>query len=186
MNTSEIRILTERFFNGESTLEEEKRLKAIFSKGDTPKELLPLRDQFLFMASMKVEKIRDDSFDKSLKARINEESAVIPISKRKRILWFGSIAAGILVIITLFFQLNRVAVKVEDTYSNPETAYYQTKKILMYVSNKLNKGTEDLAKVEKLENGFDALQPVDKINKGFEEAGKIKKYDQLENVLTIN
>jgi hypothetical protein len=182
MNTGEIKILMEKYLNGNSTLEEQKRLKTLLLSEDSPKEMLPLKEQFLFMEEMRSVHHPDNDFEEKLKARIEEESAVIPISSRKRILWFAGVAAGIIIIIAAFFQLNRVVMKVEDTYSNPETAYQQTKKILMYVSNKLNKGTEDLAKVEKLESGLDALSPVDKINTGLEEAEKITRYNQIEKV----
>jgi hypothetical protein len=183
MNTGEIKILMDKYLNGNSSLEDEKRLKEILLRQDVPKDLQPLRDQFLFTEELKQQSLPGNDFEEKLKTRIEEESAVIPISRRKRILWFSGVAAGIIILIAAVFQINRVAVKVEDAYSNPAIAYEQTKKILMYVSNKFNDGTKDLAKVEKFDEGLNALEPVDMIKIGLDEAEKISKYNQLEKAL---
>lgn len=186
MNIGEIKILTRKYLDGDTTLEEEMRLKALYTQEDIPRELLPLRDYFLYVESIRGESISDPDFNKDLNRRIEEETSIIPISRRKRILWIGGIAAGILILITVLFQVNRFMNRVEDTYSNPELAYQEAKKILYYVSNQFNKGTEDLTRMKKLDSGLEALQPVDKINKGFEEANKLKKYNQIEKVFTTS
>lgn len=182
MNTGEIKILLEKYLNGNTTLEEEKRLKAIFAGEDIPKEFLPYRDYFSYVGDVSKESLSNTGFEEKLQAKIDEESSVIPISRRKRIFWASGVAAGILILVTAFFQINRVVDRVEDTYSNPELAYQEAKKILYFVSNKFNKGTEELVQVEKLDSGMEALQPVGKFNSGLQEAGKIKKYNQIEKV----
>ena len=48
MNELEIRTLTERFFNGDTTLAEERRLYQLYSEAETlPADLLPLREMML-------------------------------------------------------------------------------------------------------------------------------------------
>lgn len=186
MNTGELKILTRKYLEGNTTLEEEKRLKALYAQEDIPRDLLYLRDHFLYLESIKSESISAPYFKKNLDRRIKEETAILPVSRRKRILWIGGIAAGILILITVLFQVNKLMNRVEDTYSNPELAYQEAKKILYYVSNKFNTGTEDLTRVKKLDAGLEALQPVDKIHKGFEEANKLNKYNQIEKVFTTS
>lgn len=46
--------LTERFFQGETTLEEERLLYQLYQRSDVPQDLLPYRDLFLDMASLEL------------------------------------------------------------------------------------------------------------------------------------
>ena len=48
----DIRILTERFFNGETTIEEEKALYRLYQGDDVPQDLLAYREMMLDMAAI--------------------------------------------------------------------------------------------------------------------------------------
>ena len=56
MNELEIRTLTERFFNGETTLAEERRLYELYSEAEgLPADLLPLREMMLDLGRLDAE-----------------------------------------------------------------------------------------------------------------------------------
>ena len=50
----DIRTLTNRFFQGETTLGEERLLYQLYRRNDVPQDLLPYRDIFLDMAAMEL------------------------------------------------------------------------------------------------------------------------------------
>ena len=50
----DIRTLTERFFQGDTTLEEERLLYQLYQRSDVPQDLLHYRDLFLDMAAMEL------------------------------------------------------------------------------------------------------------------------------------
>lgn len=60
MNTKDdIRILTERFFNGETTIEEERQLYRLYQGDDVPQDLQAYREMMLDMAAIEVEDSKD-------------------------------------------------------------------------------------------------------------------------------
>ena len=57
MNELEIRTLTERFFDGDTTLAEERRLYELYSEAEgLPADLLPLREMMLDLGRLEAEK----------------------------------------------------------------------------------------------------------------------------------
>ena len=51
-NSMQLRTLTERFFQGETTLAEEHQLYQLYQKAGLPQDLLPYRQMFLDMAAL--------------------------------------------------------------------------------------------------------------------------------------
>lgn len=58
-NKDDIRILTERFFNGETTIEEERQLYRLYQGDDVPQDLQAYREMMLDMAAIEVEDSKD-------------------------------------------------------------------------------------------------------------------------------
>ncbi len=54
-NKDDIRILTERFFQGETTLSEEQQLYQLYQRNDVPEDLQPYRAMFLDLQSIGLE-----------------------------------------------------------------------------------------------------------------------------------
>jgi hypothetical protein len=144
--------LLEKYYNGDTSVEEELILKEYFS-GD---EIFPgyeaEKEVFrLYSASDEIP-VPDDKLEARIKASIDRidthKSEQAPAIRRYPIF---SIAAGLLILIASYFMLKQHSGP-RDTFSDPRLAYAETMKILNEVSIKLNKGTA-------------ALQPLTKISR---------------------
>jgi len=183
---SKIRVLLDRFYSGETTLEEEKRLEQYFSETSVPEEMLPDKELFLSMESNPVDvEIPDDLNSKILQAIDKVDRKEI---KTRRISLFSlsGLAAGLLVMISvyLFFLKDKPdgllsTSTMQDTYEDPMDAYEEVKKTLAFVSDKFNTGTDELKHVQQVNKTVYNLQPLTFINKGNKE---IRLLQQLEKV----
>lgn len=166
MDIKDIQKLLESFYEGMTSNEDERVLLDFFKENDVLVELK--QDQQLFLQLHESEKknvtsvlesrlnILIDSLDreepqKSIKRKI------IPINWK----WISGVAASIVIIASagLFFHKNfekKPSFVVQDTYTDPKEAYRETQKTMLLVSNKLNKGLEQVGSVQN---------SVDKVNK---------------------
>lgn len=183
MNIQEAERMLERFYQGETTLKEEKALKDFFLGDHIPDELRSLQAQFLYYESQ-----RRDIFDsRRIESQVMEEITGSKVKsffilRKGKILLYSGIAAAILIFLGVYLTMNPVVKKVQDTYSDPMVAYNQAKEVLLYVSAKLNKGTKDLDKIGKLDQQREKLSALGQFDKGLEEANKIKKYNKIERI----
>jgi hypothetical protein len=61
----------------------------------------------------------------------------------------------------IFQSQNR---KTPDTYSDPQLAYIETQKALLYISQKMNKGMKPLSNVSKINAGTEPLKNLGKLD----------------------
>lgn len=151
MSNDEISRLIRKFYDGESTDEDEKYLRALFS-GDQPPEGFETEKEFILFSISRGHIVgpSDDLEEKILKRVDDSHSKYFEIKSGKYLLRvISSVAAAIILIIgTYFFMESRNEYR--DTFSDPEIAYNETMKILMDVSVRLNKGTNALEPVSRL------------------------------------
>ncbi len=151
MSEEEIRKLLTKFFDGETTEEDEKLLRALQCEVNCPEGLeteweyvrFCLFNSTVSEPSFNLEDRIGRVIDESYSRGINDNS-----NKRYLIYLSGVAAAVLLLFGTYFFIESRN--RFSDTYSDPEIAYAETMKILLDVSAKLNKGTVKLTPVGKL------------------------------------
>jgi hypothetical protein len=182
MEIQEVKKLLEKYYEGLTSLEEEARLYAYFKQENIPDYLMAEKEMFLYYTTEKGEEYPAD-----LSAEINEmmdrlENKPNTGSKQfsKYLYWISGVAASLLLIISSYFFLKSPAL--EDTYDNPELAYQETKKVLLYVSSKLNKGTLPVEKnFSKMTSGTEEITKISKLNKGLNEVQTISiKTEKLE------
>jgi hypothetical protein len=142
--------LLEKYYNGETSIEEELRLKEYFSGKDVLPGYEAEKEIFrLYSASGQIA-APDDELETRIKIAIDhlEEPKMnrTPIIRRYTVM---SIAAGLLILIASYFMLKHHS-EPKDTFSDPRLAYAETMKILTEVSYKLNKGTSALEPVRKV------------------------------------
>lgn len=185
MNEEELRRLLEKYYNGESTEEEESFLSEYFNGNNIPAAFEAEKD--IFVCYKSAGKVPEPSLDFEAKifAGIDaSESKRMSQKFRKFILPYISAAAGILILAgSYFFFIHRA--EPGDTYTDPEIAYAETMKILVDVSTQLNHGTK-------------ALEPVRKVNdlttKSFKTINKsaklivknMKSLSYLQNAIEIS
>ena len=152
MDLRSIEALLAKYYEGETSIEEERKLKEFFNSGDVPAELVQERMKFRFYA---------DAFDEGTDKSFDDKLVPAEISNPniKRVLLFrpgfktiSAMAAGLLLLIGVSLFLKRDVNRKNSygTYDNPQIAYAQTKNALLLISCKLNKGNKSLSKISKL------------------------------------
>jgi len=121
--------LLERYWQGQTTLEEETILRTFFSQADVPAELSRYRDLFSYQQQQVLKDVLDADFDERILTAIGSESAgespkvkarVIPMSTRLAPLFKA--AAVVAIILTLGNALQMTS---QENGYYPPTAYDQ-------------------------------------------------------------
>lgn len=183
MDLKKIRTLLEKFYNGESTIEEEKILREYFSNELIDSEFIADKDVFLYQVheNENLKGIPDIS-NEIWNSLSNIDDYKIKTNNNLTYFYLR-IAASIIILIGSFFLLkNQVFNKQQniqfaDTYDNPEEAYQQAKEALLYVSQVLNTGAEHLDPIAKMDKGTQELNKLSFINEGLKELDPINKYN---------
>ncbi len=180
MNLHEIEKLLEKYFEGETSLPEEKLLRDFFTSGDVPERWKDLEKYFRFISNEMSQRLSDPAFDEKIMAGIKEDkhSPLFDIH-RPWIYWIAGVAASILILVAVFVKFDPFSKRIGDTYDDPQLAYAEAKKILLYVSAQFNKGTKNLEPVTTLESGLNGLKPVAAYSKA---AGEVKRLNEVEKV----
>lgn len=153
MDYREIRILLERYWDGKTSVEDEKKLKDFFSEHHSglPDDLKRVADLFGFFANESIITTGDISLPdrESLiwEDAINERKT----GKKKIVLWmrhYWQYAAIFLLLLgsVLWFQPDSDT-KIQDTYQRPEQAYATTQKALQLIATTLNNSKEQMQKL---------------------------------------
>lgn len=183
MDLKQIKSLLEKYYNGETSIEEEKILKTYFEGKSVSDELIADRDIFMYNSNeIKVQDslpdLSEEIWNGIKKDQVADNSRIT-----KRINYrLLRIAAGFIVLFASYFLLkNEIfdhtqTIQYTDTYKSPEEAYQETKKTLLYVSQLLNSGTEHLEPINKMDEGTNKLNPLATFNQGLKELDPIKKY----------
>jgi hypothetical protein len=173
MDLKKIEILLQRFYNGESTLEEESFLREFFSDRDNvPENLRAEQEHFMiYRDAMDAESPSDDFFNR-LEDLIDDQSdKEIRLTRRRRLYQVFSIAASIILFVGIYITVVNIRAPkpetvIADTYKNPQLAYEETQKVLLYVSEKLNQGTGQLKNFSKLNEPVEQLKSFKKLDDG--------------------
>jgi hypothetical protein len=152
MNSEEIKRLLEKYYEGNSTSEEELLLKKFFSEEDIPEDLSVEKEIFMYYRqSSQIPEPSADFEDRIISEIEAEDRDAIRIKRRRLYVTLSGVAALMLILAgSYFFFTNRS--KPSDTFSDPELAYAETMKILYKVSARLNQGTKALGQISLLEN----------------------------------
>lgn len=151
MDYKYIEQLLERYWNCETSQEEEEILRTFFSQKDVPAHLLRYRSLFAYEQTIKKARLSDDFDDKILKLIENEEAPVkaktINFSQRIRPLFKAAAVIAILLTLGNAAQHSLTPQNAQkeynydhyqDTYKDPEVAYDQVSYALQMVARGLN------------------------------------------------
>ncbi len=187
-----VRKLLERFYQGETNLEEERWLEDYLSSTAVPTELLP--DQELFKAFKGTEEsiLVPKDLNAKISHAIDREEKSFTRGRRINLYSFSGLAAGLLAIIAVYVFFLRTdepvllsAQQGVDTYADPMDAYEEAKRTLAYVSGKLNTGTTEMRHMQQVtKTTSEPLRSLSKINKGSRELvllGELQRVREIEN-----
>jgi hypothetical protein len=187
MNLHEIDKLLDRYFEGETSLNEEQQLRDFFASGNVPERWKDLEKYFDFIDAEASRQIDDPHFDEKIMSAIKEEKPFVLLDLRRPwIYWLSGAAAIILILIAVLVNFNPLGKTIGDTYDNPQTAYVEARKILLYVSAKFNKGTSQLAPVKAFETGLNELKPVSAFSNATVEVKRLNNLEKVSKLITRN
>lgn len=134
MALDRIEILIEKYFEGETSIAEEKELKAYFSSSDVAQHLEQYQPVFGYFSQAKQEQF----------------TAAIPLKsrkKQKRLAWL-SVAAAVVVMFGIgFFAYQNTSEPTQENLGvidDPEIAFKETQKALALISKHVNTGIESV------------------------------------------
>jgi len=163
MNIREVEILTEKYFEGLTTFEEERLLKDFFAAGDFPDEMKPVASMFGYFEVEKEVKLSRGFTDDFI--REIESKQVIPFYQNRRFwYYFSGVAASIILMVSLFIENQNSPIKSNYTSEEAQLAYLQTKRTLAYVAEKFNQGVEPLNEIGKIEENANRIAQLSKFN----------------------
>ncbi len=183
MSSQKIEKLLERYFQGETSLGEEKSLREFFRREDLPPHLAGLREQFILFDEEGSEELPAD-FDDVLFDEIDRLERSSRSTRRTYILYISGVAATVLIMVTLFFRFDPFTREADFNQREAETAFAEASKILYFVSDRFNNGAKSLGKVARFDEGMDNLKSVKKFDEGVEKATPVSKFSQITNLIT--
>jgi hypothetical protein len=138
MALDRIEKLLEKYFEAETTIAEEKELKAYFSSENVASPLEQYKPIFGYADQAKQEQF----------------TATIPLNtkKRKSVVWLSVAATVAVMFAVALFTLNPPT-ESEDlgTYDDPEVAFRETQKALALISESVNKGIGSMSYINEYE-----------------------------------
>ena len=176
MESQRIHQLLQKYFEAESTLEEESELINYFNSGEVNDQFKPYIPIFSGLNELSVnenEELGEDLMNYILESEHKEKL-------KYRWMWqivTGVAASVILVMLAVNFYSNKN--QWDDTFTDPQQAYNQAIKTLEFVAGKYNKGMAQLKPIGKMEDAASPFYSAMKTwNKG------VEKLDNIENINT--
>lgn len=144
MELTRIEIILEKYFQGETSISEEKELKNYFASSDVAQHLEQYKSLFGY-------------FSKATEQKFNQ---TIPLQSKKRNVGWLSIAASVVVLlgISTFTYLHQPESSDDlGTYESPEAAFEATQKALSLLSKKVNVGIESVSYINEFQNSKELI-----------------------------
>ncbi len=181
MNSQEIEKILEKYFAGDTSLEEEVILKNYFSQKDVSGHLQSLKHLFNYAADASKGEMPGDEFEQKILDGIQETKTRKLRTARKMYLYVASgVAAGILIIIGLFITFDSFLKPMTDT----EIAYNKTRQALIFISAKFNTGLEPAGTLAEFDKGMKQLSKIKTFDKGVDEVSKVSKFYETQKKIT--
>lgn len=173
-NPDDLRLLLERFYQGETSLEEEGRLRDYFRGESIPAEMED--DRTLFQEMDKAGNLLEDPGDLHLRIMEKIDGKERKQGRSRRITLYAMTAAAAGLLLVLVFNtgyLRQPGTESEylaDTYEDPMAAYEEARHALAYVSGKFNKGAGEVQNaMDYSQSGSESLKALGKLKKGNDE-----------------
>jgi hypothetical protein len=160
MDSKQLEQLLEKYWNCETSLEEEKQLRDYF-QGEVPEILKETADLFRYFGTQQVKSVGGADFDAAVIKKIKHQK---PKGKSVTMLFnYARIAAGLIVVVTATYFVRQEVRKayppeIVDTYSDPKLALEETKKALMMISKGFNKAQKEAGRIKAFNEAEEKVQ----------------------------
>lgn len=176
MESQKIQLLLKKYFEADTTLDEENELNTYFNSGkvdETLKKYVPMFSGIKGLSAEKNHDLGDDLMNYILESEHKE---------KLRYRWMWQIVTGVaasLILVMLAVNFYGSKTQWKDTFNDPDQAYAQASKTLEYVAGKYNTGLAQLRPIGKIESAENSLYSgIGKLNMGFEQLKKIEKLNK--------
>ncbi len=179
-NLEKIRVLLEKFYEGETDRNEEELLKSFFLSANAPADMEADRQLFLALHEESSLEVPDgEGFEELFFDALEDIEKKEQKSARTIYLRFAAIAASFLLIAGSYFLIvheygiekNGLSYQ-EYSPEDPEKAYKEAKNALLLVSSVMNKGTEELQTLSKFEEARNEMAKISKFHDAVVMIGK--------------
>ena len=165
MNTSEIESLIEKFYDGNTTIQEEKNLRDFFETKDVPIHLKLHQPLFAGIGCERLVEISNPLFEQKITEKLTdhhaEEASFRRVSLRSRLVFLTGIAASLLLVAGLFFALQQDVLKhsfKQSSVASSTLAYADASQALMLVSYNLNTGLKQVERLQMMDKAMKNMQ----------------------------
>lgn len=160
MDSRQIEQLLEKYWNCDTSLEEEQQLREYF-RGEVPESMREVADLFRYFDVQQKQQVDHSDFDVVVKTKIRQHP---PDGKVIKLFYnYGRIAAGLAVVIAATYFVRQEVRKaypteIADTYSDPKLALEETKKALLMISKSFNKAQKEAGRIKVFNEAEEKLQ----------------------------
>jgi hypothetical protein len=159
MDFNNMEELLKKYWNCETTLEEEKQLREFFGANHIPDQLKDTAALFRYFEEAKKKSLNDVAFEGQVLRKVNPSRGKVA----KLIYNTMRIAAGLAVVIAAtWFIRNEIRdttpQAVVDTYNDPKLAFEETKKALLMISKSFGTAEEQARKINMFNEAQEEIQ----------------------------
>jgi hypothetical protein len=183
-----IQELLEKYYKGDTSLEEEEVLRSFFAQQEGHANLKAEAELFRFFTQERSGGLPGDLEQKLERKIAGVEPGQQKPGLRLRYYWISGVAAAVLILAGIFIDLqirkNSTLIVRKDTYEDPYLAYVEAKKVLYMVSEKMNTATEPLKNIEKLDAGVNYMHPVFSFGTGIQYMEKFSRIEETRKLIS--
>lgn len=162
MDSNRLKLLEKRYWAGESSLDEEQELKEAIRDGvhGASEQLVSLFQEIKQNKDQSLDANFDSEFwQKATNEKDNGGARIFTLSLFMRYAAVGVILFGITFALWSIIMkdenvpaIAQTKITANDTFDDPQVAFEETKKALMFASEKLNKGKEPIKEIKRFYN----------------------------------
>ena len=185
MNTKEIEDLLARYFEGETTLEEEMQLHDFFYSDIVPPHLAAYTEMFRAFDEAAKERMPDAEFEQKFLRAIGETSVRPMHSRTKTLLFITSLAAGVVILVGFLFAYKHdlLSKYPKNTITNPDLAYAETQKALLLLAGNFSTGITQVQKFQAFDKGMEQVKNLQSFDKGIQQVRKFSDFYKFQNLI---
>jgi hypothetical protein len=163
MDSNKIDALLQKYWNCETSLEEEQQLRDYFKSGNIPEQQKETAALFRYFELQKKKSLSDVSFDAKVLSKTGKAGKDVFMKVAYNTM---RIAAGVAVLlVAMWFIRNEVRKDTPqamvDTYDDPKLALEETKKALLMISKGFGRAQKETKKINMFNEAKEEIQKKD-------------------------
>ena len=185
MEKNQIHRLLEKYFEGNTSLKEEKDLRDYFSGSDINNpEWTSMKRQFDLLISGQGIHFDISDLESGILKSIDdyERQHNPPLRKSYIIRYLVAASVSIAFILSGILLFRTQHTQIADTYSDPQLAYAETQKTLLFISQKMNDGMKPLNHINRINSGTQQLKNLEKMDKSMGMLNLVSFINQSSNL----